>query len=373
MISIENIGELDSPALVIDKAQVGQNIANAMRMVGDPGRLRPHVKTNKSPDATKLLLAAGITKFKCATIAEAEMLGQCGAPDVLLAYQPVGPKVERFVALIKNYPNTRYSCLVDDMAAAKYMAAMRKLGGNSKLPPNSDALPVFIDVNIGQNRTGIAPAKVLELYKLCAALDGIKPVGLQAYDGHIRDVNYGKRTNECEEAFKPIEQLKDEIIAAGFDAPIIIAGGSPTFPIHAQRPDVECSPGTFIYWDKGYSDLCPEQPFQPAAWLVTRVISKPDDTKICLDLGHKSVAAENDITKRIFFPDHPTLIPIGQSEEHLVLEAGENHGLQVGDTLIGIPYHICPTVALYEKVYVIENNRVSGEWPITARTRSILL
>jgi len=365
MISIENIGNLDSPALVIDKAQVGQNIANAVRIVGDTGRLRPHVKTNKSPDATKLLLAAGITKFKCATIAEAEMLGQCGAPDVLLAYQSVGPKVERFVSLLKNYPNTCFSCLVDGMAAAKYMAAV--------FHDNGTIVPVFVDVNIGQNRTGIAPAKVLELYKLCAALDGIKPVGLQAYDGHIRDVNYGKRTAECEEAYKPISQLKNEIIAAGFDAPIIIAGGSPTFPIHAQRPDVECSPGTFIYWDNGYSDLCPEQPFQPAAWLVTRVISKPDDTKICLDLGHKSVAAENDITKRIFFPDHPTLIPIGQSEEHLVMEAGANHGFQVGDTLIGIPYHICPTVALYEKVYVVENNQVCGEWPITARTRSILL
>ncbi len=362
---IENINELDSPALVVFKAQVEHNIANAVRMVGDVARLRPHVKTNKSPDVTRLLLAAGITKFKCATIAEAEMLGQCGAPDVLLAYQPVGPKVQRFASLIKSYPKTRYSCLVDDMAAAAHMASVYAEHGL--------VVHVFVDMNIGQNRTGIAPANAMALYQSCAGLNGIKPVGLQAYDGHIRDMNFGKRTAECDEAYKPIAELKAQIMEMGFDAPIIIAGGSPTFPIHAQRADVECSPGTFVYWDKGYSDLCPEQPFQPAAWLVTRVISKPDDTKICLDLGHKSVAAENDITKRIFFPDHPTLIPIGQSEEHLVLEAGENHGFQVGDTLIGIPYHICPTVALYEKVYVVENNRVCGEWPITARTRSILL
>lgn len=358
---VDNIAEIDSPALVVIKEQVVQNIANAVRMVGDVPRLRPHVKTHKSPDVTQLMLAAGITKFKCATIAEAEMLGQCSAPDVLLAYQPVGPKVGRFVEVIKKYSNTRYACLVDDPAAAKNMAAL--------FAENGLTVPVFIDVNIGQNRTGLSPDLAIELYEICTELDGIKPVGLQAYDGHIRDINFGKRTANCDEAYKPFEQINNQLVNLGFDAPIIVAGGSPTFPIHAMRENVECSPGTFVYWDKGYSDLCPEQPFQPAAWLLTRVISRPDATKICLDLGHKSVAAENEIGKRIFFPAHPYLIPIGQSEEHLVMEAGLNHAFNVGDILIGIPFHICPTVALYEKVFIVENNRVCGEWKTIARDR----
>ena len=68
------------------------------------------------------MLDAGITKFKCATIAEAEMLGMCKAPDVLLAYQPVGPKLERFIKLIKTYPETQYSCLVDNIAAAEHIS-----------------------------------------------------------------------------------------------------------------------------------------------------------------------------------------------------------------------------------------------------------
>ncbi|MCU0345483.1 MAG: D-TA family PLP-dependent enzyme [Saprospiraceae bacterium] len=359
--TLQNIAEIDSPALVILKEQVAQNIANAVRMVGDVSRLRPHVKTHKSADVTKHMLAAGITKFKCATIAEAEMLGQCGAQDVLLAYQPVGPKVRRLVAVVKSYPNTRFSCLVDDFAAAKNMATI--------FAESDLIIPVFIDLNIGQNRTGIAPEKAFDLYKICSELKGIKPIGLQAYDGHIRDINFGKRTAECDAAFKAAELVASQIAGAGFPAPIIVAGGSPTFPIHAMRSNVECSPGTFVYWDKGYSDLCPEQPFQPAAWLLTRVISRPDATKICLDLGHKSVAAENDIAKRIFFPKHPDLIPIGQSEEHLVMDAGLNHGFNVGDILTGIPYHICPTVALYEKVMIIENEKVIGEWKTTARDR----
>jgi D-serine deaminase-like pyridoxal phosphate-dependent protein len=360
---IKNIEELDSPALIVFKEQVAQNIAHAVRMVGDVDKLRPHVKTNKSADACKLMLAAGIYKFKCATIAEAEMLANCGAKDVLLAYQPLGPKAERFAALIQKYPDTSYSCLTDDLYAATAMAAF--------FQENGLEVPVFIDLNVGMNRTGIAPAKALELYEACAKLDGIRPVGIQAYDGHIRDVDLGLRKAKCDTAFQAVEDLAKAIKNSGLPAPTIIAGGSPTFPIHAARQEVECSPGTFIYWDKGYSDLCPEQPFRPAAVLVTRVISLPDSTKICLDLGHKSVAAENELAKRVYFPDAPELKPIGQSEEHLVMEAGEGHPYKVGDVLMGIPYHICPTVALYERVFVIENSQMTGEWKTTSRDRRL--
>src|SRR5262245_54863089 len=91
-------------------------------MVGNVSQLRPHVKTNKSAEATQLMLDAGITKFKCATIAEAEMLGMLKAPDVVLAYQPLGPKLHRFIELIKKFSFTRYSCLTDNISAAKEQA-----------------------------------------------------------------------------------------------------------------------------------------------------------------------------------------------------------------------------------------------------------
>src|SRR5688572_20772122 len=87
---IENINELDSPALVVFPERVKHNIRLAIDMIGDVSRLRPHIKTNKSPDVAKLMLKAGITKFKCATIAEAEMHAQSNAADILLAYQPLG-------------------------------------------------------------------------------------------------------------------------------------------------------------------------------------------------------------------------------------------------------------------------------------------
>ncbi|HTI61852.1 D-TA family PLP-dependent enzyme [Mucilaginibacter sp.] len=360
---INDIDKLDTPALVIYPERVKQNIGLLKSMIDDVSRLRPHVKTNKCREACSLMIEAGITKFKCATIAEAEMLGLCKAPDALLAYQPIGPKLERFVKLIKTYPVTKYSCLIDNIAAAKHISEIALL--------NDIVIPVYIDLNIGQNRTGIVSEKALSFYIDCRELKGIKIIGLHAYDGHIHDTDMDIRIKKCEEAFEKARQLQQDITDGGYSELIIVAGGSPTFPIHAKRPVIECSPGTFIYWDRGYSLICPEQPFLPAAVIVSRVISLPDETKICIDTGHKSVSAENELAKRIWFLNAPGLEPIGQSEEHLVLEAGKGHGYKPGDVLYGLPYHVCPTVALYERAITIEDNNISGEWMNVARDRKI--
>ena len=356
---IKNINELDSPALVVFPQRVKHNIQLAIDMIGDAGRLRPHIKTNKSPAVARLMLDAGITKFKCATIAEAEMLAQCTAPDVLLAYQPLGPKLNRFISLIKKYPATKFSCLTDNIAAVDEQA--------TAFSSNDLTVPVFIDLNVGMNRTGIAPdGKAIQLAKHCSTLKGIALAGLHAYDGHIRDIDFEMKKQKCDEAFASVEKLNEML-----KLPVIIMGGSPAFSVHCKRKNIECSPGTFVYWDKGYTDLCPEQKFLTAIVLVTRIISLPSENKICTDLGHKSVAAENEITRRIFFLNAEGLTPIGQSEEHFVLETKEERTYKVGDIFYGLPYHVCPTVALYDSVYTIENGLVTGEWKNVSRDRKI--
>jgi len=356
---IKNIKELDSPALVVFPERVKHNIQLAIDMISDVDRLRPHIKTNKSPDVAKLMLGAGITKFKCATIAEAEMLAQCDAPDVLLAYQPLGPKLNRFISLIKKYPSTKFSCLTDNISAANEQALA--------FSAENITVPIYFDLNVGMNRTGIAPDEnAVALFDHCKSLKGISVIGLHAYDGHIREVDFEAKKKKCDEAFALVEKLNEKLKLS-----TIIMGGSPAFSVHCKRKDIECSPGTFVYWDKGYTDLCPEQKFLPAIVLVTRVISLPSPNKICTDLGHKSVAAENEITRRVFFLNAEGLKPVGQSEEHLVLETNEGHPYKVGDVFYGLPYHVCPTVALYERVFTIENGKVTGEWKTVSRDRKL--
>lgn len=360
---IDNIDEIDSPALVIYLDRVRENIKTLLGMVDDISRLRPHVKTHKSPDITKMLLEAGITKFKCATIAEAEMLGQCYAPDVLLAYQPIGPKIDRFIKLIKKYPGTRYSCLVDNEKPAVHIAAKAQI--------ENITIPVFIDLNVGMSRTGIRPGDdAMDLVRSLNKIKGIQVVGLHAYDGHLHDRDFALRTERCHDGFRAVEYTYDNLNDSGMNL-TIVAGGSPTFPIHASRKEVECSPGTFIYWDKGYQEICPEQDFLPAALVISRVISHPSDHLYCLDLGHKSIAPENPLERRVHFLNAPDLKFCGQSEEHLVVECPPDHKLSIGEVLYGVPIHICPTVALYDHVLVAEGGKITGKWREAARDRML--
>jgi D-threonine aldolase len=289
------------------------------------------------------------------------MLAQCQAPDVLLAYQPTGPKLQRFISLIKKYASTQFSCLTDNIGAATEQSMAFETAAL--------CIPVCIDLNVGMNRTGILPnEKALELAAACHSLPGIQLKGLHAYDGHIRDIVFATKKEKCDRAYEQVIALNNQLLL-----PVIIMGGSPSFSVHCKRDNIECSPGTFVYWDKGYSNLCPEQNFLPAAVLVTRVISLPAADKICLDLGHKSVAAENEISCRVFFLNAPELQPISQSEEHLIVAAPETHTYKTGSIVYALPFHICPTVALYEKVFTCENGTITGSWQNIARNRTLTI
>lgn len=358
---IEN--QVDTPALLVYPDRVQHNIEVLKDMIDDINRLRPHAKTHKTKEITQLLLNAGIRKFKCATIAEAEMLGECGAPDVLLAYPLHGAKLQRFVALIQHFPHTRFSAIVDYVDAVKNLSAIAV--------QNEIQIDVFIDLNIGMGRTGILPDDdaALELYRFCSGMDGLNVKGFHAYDGHVREIDMAERKNICDRNYKPIARLIERLLDEGFTKPRVVIGGSPSFPIYAQYPEVECSPGTFVLWDKGYANTLPEQNFLPAAVLMTRVVSLPSENTICVDLGYKAIASENPLDNRVFFLNAPHLKPISHSEEHLVLDAGERHQFKVGDVLYALPIHICPTVALYDKLLVVENNAVVGEWEVVARRR----
>lgn len=362
--NIKNIDTLDTPALVIYQSRVKQNIEKLVALIDDVNRLRPHIKTHKTKEVTKLLQAAGVQKFKCATIAETELLATCGVKDVLLAYQPVGVKLLRLIEIIQQFPETHFSCLVDSLIVTNEM---------SKIATEKNVvLSLYIDLNVGMNRTGILPENAFDLIQSLQKLPALKIEGLHIYDGHIHDTDIKIRKQKCEMYLPSVENLVEKLITIGIENLNIVAGGTPTFPIHTQRKTVECSPGTFVFWDKGYQNLFQEQDFETAALVISRVISLPDKNKICLDLGHKSIAAENPLDRRVFFLNAPTVTFIGQSEEHLVLGVPENHDYKIGDIFYGLPIHICPTVALHERAYIVEDEELTGEeWKIIARDRKI--
>jgi D-threonine aldolase len=358
---IKNINEIDTPALLIYKDRASQNIAKAINMVGSVEQLRPHVKTHKIKEVAEMMQAAGIQKFKCATIAEAEMLGMINAQDVLLAYPVIGPKIKRVKALKDRYPTTHFSCLIDNFEAAENISEIF----------SKETLSVYIDLNVGMNRTGISPENSLLLYEKCQNLNGIDIIGLHAYDGHIHDTDLTVRTNRAKEVSEMLTKTQIDIEHFAHKKMKTVVGGSPTFAIQAAlKKEAEVSPGTFIFWDYGYQNMMPDFDFLWAGVVATRVISIIDKTKLCLDLGHKSIAAENPLP-RIKFLDNDNAMPLSQNEEHMVVEVSDTGLYTVGDIWYGVPVHICPTVALYNKVSLVENEVVTGSWKVIARDRDI--
>jgi D-threonine aldolase len=361
--AITNVAGIDSPALLIYPDVIDQNIRAALALVGDPARLRPHVKTHKMRAVTDRLLAAGIGQFKCATIAEAEMLAQATAPDVLLAYPVIGPKADRLWHLTQRYPATRFSCLVDHPETARQLAERFE----------AQPLAVYIDLNVGMGRTGVSPERIPELADALTRLPGLVLAGIHAYDGHIRATDLTERTQQADATYAAAEGVRQHLEARLGTLLNLVMGGSPPFPLHARRAAAryQVSPGTFVFWDAGYGTQFPDSPFTVAAVLLTRVVSVVDNQTITLDLGHKSVAAESPLPRRVVFPDHPEAAPIGQSEEHLVVRVPDATRHVPGEVWYGIPVHICPTVALYERVQVVEQQQVTGQWPVTARDRQV--
>jgi D-serine deaminase-like pyridoxal phosphate-dependent protein len=358
---LEHPENIDSPGLVFYEDRIRENIQILISMINDKSRLRPHVKTHKSAEVTRLMLAAGLQKFKCATIAEAEMLGLCGAPDVLLAYQPVGPNLHRFMLLQRQFPDTNFSCLVDNLDTATTIAAAAL--------QNNTIAQVYIDVNVGMNRTGILPENAVKLYEELKTIEGLYLLGLHAYDGHIHESDYDFRQQKVMEIIAVLNDLSQQIELKYKQKPTVVAGGTPSLPIFATASDFECSAGTFALWDDGYQQAFQEQHFLPAALVISRIVSLPNEHLICTDLGHKAVASENDLLHRIKYINATELVPVSQSEEHLVLEAGANHGYKVGDVLYGLPYHVCPTVALYDYATTVFAEKPSEQWPTSSRTR----
>src|SRR5437868_10942657 len=119
---VEDAARIFSPALLFYKDLIHRNIAAAIEMAGDVMRLRPHVKTHKTREIVAMELEAGITKHKCATLAEAEMLADCGVAEVLLAYPLVGPNCRRMAQLVEAYPGCRFAVIADHPDAVRMLS-----------------------------------------------------------------------------------------------------------------------------------------------------------------------------------------------------------------------------------------------------------
>lgn len=358
---------IPSPALIYYKDVLIENTKTAIRAAGSADRLWPHVKSHKSKDFTQLQTGMGIKNFKCATIAEAEMAAQTDACRILVAYPLAGPNIGRFLKLTECYPSKEFYALGDNLELLECL-------GQTAVQHNT-SVRCLVDVNTGMNRTGVPFSGLADFYRKLSRIPGITPAGFHCYDGNRHEAEYTDREEKVNETIRAISEIRDALLKEGFDCPVLIMGGSPSFPCYANNMSgVYYSPGTVFIYDAGYTSQFPDLPYTPGAAVLARVISHPTEGYFTLDVGYKAISAEQDF--RGIIPELPHAEEAFQSEEHWTFrmkDGFETERPAVGSIVYIIPWHVCPTSALYDKAYIVSNGALAGEWPITARNRSITI
>ena len=331
---------------------------------GNASRLCPHVKTIKTVELIRMMVDAGIIQFKCATVAEGEAAIQAGANFVLLAIQPTLPHAKRWVQLVKNYPDRNFGVLVDCMDVVKILSDLNK-GHSSKLQ-------LWIDLNVGMNRTGVQPSpEAIHLAEAIQSDPNLNFGGVHAYDGHLHQPSVVERTEACNAWHRELHEFVVSLDTEGMSKVPVIAGGTPTFPMQAAKSHLICSPGTCVLWDAGYASHYEDLDFLWSCVILGRVISKPAPDLLCLDLGHKAVASEMP-HPRIQCLNLKVDEYVSHSEEHLVIRSSEADLFPVGAEVYAVPWHVCPTVALHQFLHVVEKNKTQKQWEVVARNRKIM-
>jgi D-serine deaminase-like pyridoxal phosphate-dependent protein len=318
-------------------------------------------------EVVRMQLALGIHRQKAATLAECEMVARAGCRDVLLAYNLVGPNVDRAIAFRRAYPEVRLAATADNPRSVDQLSQAVTAAGVS--------LELYVDINPGRDRTGLpAGREALDLYQQIARSPGLSATGFHIYDGQHHQSDLEERTKAVAVEWNAIATLRDAVVAAGLPRPKLVCGGTPTFPVYARMtdPDIELSPGTCAFHDAGYNEKFPDlRVFTPAALVFTRVVSRPTPRRVTFDCGTKSVASDPPMGQRVVFPEIPDGQQVLHNEEHLVVETVHADRWQVGDWTLAIPRHVCPTTALHRDAAIIADGRIVDRWMVAARDRVI--
>ncbi len=360
---IENVEALLTPALVIYPEIVDNNIAATLRLLGgDANRWRPHLKTAKLGFIMKRLASQGIVNAKCSTTVELAAACESGMKDVLLAYAVVGPNARRVLELAEKYPNVRISVLVENVEQIAAWAGSR--------------VGIFVDVNPGMDRTGISQDGIAAILDVVRAA-GSQFRGLHYYDGHMSAASLEEREKL---AHKGYDRLME--IVAAVDTPIeeVITSGTPAFPCAATYAPFKegkfihrASPGTVVYSDAtSIKQLPAEWGYQPAALVISTVVSHPKPNVVTCDAGHKSVSADAGVPT-CAVAGRADMIPLKPSEEHLPIEISGGAVPAIGELLYLIPRHVCPTVNNFDDAVIVENGRVVAVEHVTARGHEVPL
>lgn len=356
----DTLDALDTPSMVVDLDLMEANIASMLgRLLPTGVKVRPHLKTTKSPLLAQKLIDAGATGGCVAKLSEAEVMAAGGIEDLLITCEIIGkPKVARLVALFRQHPQVK---VVLDSAAGATMI-------NQALEEAGIAAPlqVLIDLDVGQNRTGIAPgAPALELARTIGRLKNLRLIGLQGYEGHLQHLHDRQaREENCRASMLLLSGTADLLREAGFEIETVTTGGTGTAEFCADCPGItEVQPGSFIFMDTDYRNAL-GQVFSNSLTVLATVISKQGPGRVVIDTGLKSLTTDSGYAEPKNLPD---LVYTPNGDEHGTLSWKSGPGLEIGDRVEMIPSHIDPTINLHDTYYAHRKGIIEEIWPVATR------
>jgi D-serine deaminase-like pyridoxal phosphate-dependent protein len=355
-VAAEHIGGLDTPSLVVDLDVFGHNVRECFERLAGVA-VRPHLKTAKSPAVARRLLEAGARGICVAKLGEAEVMLAGGIDDVLITTELVGPiKAERLAELRRRHPYARVRVVADSLEGARAVDAAL-----------STPIEVLVDVNVGQDRTGIAPEDAGALADELAGLERLRVMGVQGYEGNVQQVaDPAQRRALCDEAMERLLVAVEGLRSRGHAVEVVTTGGTGTAEFCAAHDHVtEVQPGSFAFMDAAYGDTG-GVPYRHALTALATVISHAEADRAVVDAGLKTLS--NDMG-----PARPADAPGWRyhhaGDEHGVLtpDGSDRRTLAVGDRVALVPSHIDTTINLHDVLYAHRGGTIEETWPVAAR------
>lgn len=354
---------IDTPAMLVDEQLMEQNISEMQALANSLGaKLRPHIKTHKTPQVALRQIAAGARGITCAKLGEAEVMADGGIEDILMAYPVVTDlKIKRLLALMER---VRMIVALDSLEAAESLSAA--------MASHERTLEVYVEVNTGQNRAGqLAGDDAVKLALAIARLPGLQVIGIMTHEGQAHLVPADKIAEVARDAGEKLVATAEAIRAAGLPITEVSSGSTPSSMYTAQVGGItEMRPGTYVFRDTTGFLYGHYGPDRCAARILATVVSHPAPDRMIVDAGSKTLALDKSMGHpgHGYIVGHPTSIIDRLSEEHGVVEIGKDDpGFTIGQRVEIIPNHICPSINLLDELNVVRDGEVIDVWPIAAR------
>lgn len=351
------LADLETPALCLDLEMYHRNLARMREYIVEKHGLawRPHMKGQKATPLAKLAIEAGAIGVTCATVYEAEAMAAAGIGNILLANQVAG---ERKLARL-----ARLQHLATVIAASDSPEHARML--SAAAVQTGVTIPVLIELNVGMNRSGIAPgAPTVALAKEIHALPGLRLAGLMGWEGHVLAYQADEKQAQTLTAMAALVNTADDCRTAGLPIEIVSAGGSGTFLMTAPCPGLtEIQAGGGVFSDLSYAKWGLVHEF--ALTVLTRVVSRPTPTRVIVDGGFKTMSTAHGMPE----PTGLRVKKLTLSAEHGNLELEEpSASPHIGELLTFIPGYTDSTVCLHDEMCVLRNGVLEDVWGIPGRT-----